>query len=64
MSARFTAVHRDDVVPVCPHCDAELSEIHLRKLRRPFGIGRAFVFLCPHCRRVLGSGTQWYPFPG
>ena len=20
--------------------------------------------LCPSCRKVLGFGTQWYPFPG
>ena len=69
MSARRTtasciAVRRDDVVPMCPHCETDLPEIHLRKLRRPFGMGRGFVFFCPHCRKVLGSGTQWYPFPG
>ncbi len=60
-----TAVRRDDLVPVCPYCEAELPEIYLRKPRRgPFGMGRGFVFFCPHCRKVLGLGTQWYPFPG
>lgn len=59
-----TAVRRDDVVPICQHCEAELTEIYLRKLAGPFGVGRGFVFTCPHCRRALGFGTQWYPFPG
>ena len=60
-----TAVRRDDIVPACPHCDAELPQIYMRKLRRAsFGIGRGFVFSCPHCRKVLGFGAQWYPFPG
>ena len=50
-AAACTAVRRDDVTPLCPHCDAELSEIHLRKLRRSFGMGRGFIFVCPHCRK-------------
>ena len=64
-TAPLTGVKRDDIAPVCPHCEAELAEIYTRKVRRgPFGIGRGFVFFCPHCRKVLGHGTQWYPFPG
>ena len=59
-----TAVRRDDVMPICHHCETELPEIYLRKLAGPFGVGRGFVFTCPHCRKVLGFGTQWYPFPG
>ncbi|MDH3301616.1 MAG: hypothetical protein OES24_14020 [Acidimicrobiia bacterium] len=52
-------------MPVCPYCEAELPEIYLRKPRRGlFGMGRGFVFFCPYCRKVLGLGSQWYPFPG
>lgn len=58
------AVKRDDLTPVCPHCEAELPHIAMRKPRGPFGIGRGFVFFCPECRKVLGLGAQWYPFPG
>lgn len=58
-------VRRKDIVPICPHCEAELPEIYSRKPgRASFGMGRGFVFFCPHCRKVLGFGTQWYPFPG
>jgi uncharacterized protein with PIN domain len=62
--SRCTVVKREDLVPVCPHCESELPEIHAHKPRGSFGIGRGFVFFCPHCRKVLGFGTQWYPFPG
>ena len=57
-------VRREDLVPACPHCGADIPEIYARKPRGPFGVGRGFVFFCPHCRKVLGFGTQWYPFPG
>ena len=57
-------VRRDDLVPVCPHCESELPEIHMQKPKGSFGVGRGFVFFCPTCRKVMGFGTQWYPFPG
>ncbi len=60
-----TVVRREDLDPLCPHCEAEIPEIYTRKPKGSFGIGRAFVFFCPHCRKVLGFGAQWYPFiPG
>ena len=59
-----TVVRREDLVPICPHCDAEVPEIYARRPSGPFGVGRGFVFFCPHCRKVLGFGTQWYPLPG
>jgi hypothetical protein len=65
MTAPSTVVLREDLLPVCPFCEAEVPEIYARKPRRaPFGIGRGFVFFCPHCRKVMGVSVQWYPFPG
>lgn len=61
---QLPGVRRDDVTPVCPHCETELPEVHVRKVHGPFGIGRGFVMFCPSCRKVLGTGTQWYPSPG
>lgn len=63
-STTVQAVNRDDIVPRCAFCESDLHEIYTQKLRRGFGMGRAFVFFCPHCRKTLGQGTQWYPFPG
>jgi hypothetical protein len=63
-TAPCVVVRRDDVVPICPFCETDLPEIHMRKLRRGFGMGRGFIFICPNCRKVIGSSAQWYPFPG
>lgn len=59
-----TAVRREDLLPLCPNCEEELPEIYMQKLRGPFGVGRGFISFCPHCRKVIGFATQWYPFPG
>ena len=64
VSTPCVAVRRDDLAPVCPFCEAELGEIYMRKPKGPFGAGRGFIFFCPTCRKVLGGGAQWYPFPG
>ncbi|MEX1279923.1 MAG: hypothetical protein AB1Z55_04320 [Acidimicrobiia bacterium] len=65
MTQPSTVVLRDDLAPICPHCEAEVPEIYARRPKGPFGVGRGFVFFCPHCRKVMGFGAQWYPFfPG
>jgi len=46
------------------NCEDEVPEIYSQKSRGNFGMGRGFVFFCPHCRKVMGFGAQWYPFPG
>lgn len=61
--SRIEITRREDLVAVCPHCEAELPEIFVKKPRGPFGIGQGYLFLCPTCRKVLGTGVQWYPFP-
>ena len=37
-------VRREDLVPVCPHCEEEVPEIYARKPNGLFGIGRGFAF--------------------
>jgi len=65
MSVPCAVVRREDLVPLCPHCETELPETYMRRPRGRFGIGRGFVFFGPHCRKVLGFAAQWYPFiPG
>lgn len=60
-----TVVRREDLVPMCPYCETDLPEVYARRPKGGFGIGRGFVFFCPNCQKVLGFGTQWYPFiPG
>lgn len=56
--SRIEITRREDLVAVCPHCEAELPEIYVKKPRGPFGIGQGYLFLCPTCRKVLGAGAQ------
>lgn len=44
--------NRDDVQPVCPHCEAELPTVWQQELRG--SLGRRYVYFCPRCRKVLG----------
>lgn len=53
-------VRREDLDPVCPHCEATLTAVYC-KMR---GAGwfvlppRNVVYFCPHCRKVLGTGQS------
>ena len=52
--APWTLVDRPDLVPICPHCDAQLPEVYRKGTGFPLGQGRTLVYFCPHCRKVLG----------
>ena len=52
MNGRITVEQRDDVQPICPHCENELRVVWLRELSGM--LGRRYVYFCPHCRKVLG----------
>jgi uncharacterized protein with PIN domain len=43
---------REDIIPICPHCGAELHEVWARRLRALFGV--RYIYFCPNCRKVLG----------
>ena len=49
-------VKREDLLPVCPHCERELTEVHTKSKGSPLIQGNNIVFFCPHCRKVLGFG--------
>lgn len=61
--SRIESSRREDLTAVCPHCEAELDEVFVKKPKGSFGIGQGYLFICPSCRKVLGTGVQWYPFP-
>lgn len=54
MKAPWAIIDRDDLKPMCPHCEAELSEVHRRGIGFPLGEGRTLVYFCPGCQKVLG----------
>ena len=43
---------RNDVTPVCPHCNEPLRAIQYRSLSGFFG--KRYVYFCAGCRKVLG----------
>ena len=43
---------RNDITPVCPHCDTELGAVWFRTLRGL--LGKRHVYFCPKCKKVLG----------
>ena len=52
----FAIVKREDLAPVCPHCEEELTQVYARAKGVPFIQGTNVVYFCPHCRKVLGFG--------
>jgi uncharacterized protein with PIN domain len=53
-----TVIDSPDLVPLCPHCDAELREVLGTETSSSgqwrFSWGKRTVYACPHCRRALG----------
>jgi uncharacterized protein with PIN domain len=43
---------KEDVQPVCPHCETELSKVWMRELESV--LGKRYIYFCPNCRKVLG----------
>jgi hypothetical protein len=43
---------KNDVTPICPHCNARLTSIQCRGLQSTFG--KRYVYFCPFCQKVLG----------
>ena len=52
----FAFVKREDLAPLCPHCEEELTEVYARAKGVAFVQGTNVVYFCPHCRKVLGIG--------
>ena len=59
METPFNVIHREDLDPVCPHCNEKLSEIYYKaKGAGWFLFPRNAVYFCPHCMKVLGLGQS------
>ncbi|MGC9329268.1 MAG: hypothetical protein ACP5I1_16665 [Candidatus Hinthialibacter sp.] len=44
--------HREDVQPVCPHCEKELTKVYIHEIRG--FLGKRYIYFCPLCRKTLG----------
>ena len=43
---------REDIGPICPHCDTEIATFFYREVSGTYG--RRYVYFCGLCRKVLG----------
>ena len=51
--AKLPVTEADDRTrPICPHCDAEITGVVKQTLDEP--MGKAYVWMCGRCRKVLG----------
>jgi uncharacterized protein with PIN domain len=44
---------RDDLLPLCPHCDEPLEKMFFHQIREAMA-GKRMAYFCPHCQRLLG----------
>jgi len=44
---------REDFLPVCPYCNAQLDRLAAKKLTASF-LSRRLIYACPYCLKVLG----------
>ncbi len=54
----FAIIKREDLVPKCPHCERELTEVYMRTKGFELFVGLNVVYFCPECRKVLGFGQS------
>lgn len=50
--ADMELVERNDIEPLCPHCEAELHTVGFRLLSA--FLGRRYIYFCVACRKTLG----------
>jgi hypothetical protein len=52
--APWALIDREDLAPICPHCEQALEVVYRRGTGFPLGQGRTLVYFCPHCHKTLG----------
>lgn len=50
----FALVDRNDLSPICPHCEDEIAEVYRKGTGIALGQGRTLIYFCPGCHKVLG----------
>lgn len=48
---------RDDLRPICPHCEREIDSLLSNKLDSSFLSARS-VYCCPQCKKILGMSHR------
>ena len=50
--SRIRVEEKEGETPSCPHCEAELRTVWVRRLDSEFG--NRYIYFCPNCRKALG----------
>lgn len=43
---------RNDVMPLCPHCNNSITQLFFREINT--FLGKRFLYFCSQCHKVLG----------
>ena len=43
---------KNDIAPLCPHCESELRKVWFQELSG--FLGRRYLYFCSECRKCLG----------
>ena len=50
----LNVIKRNDLMPLCCHCNKELTEVYSKTKGTGFVVGKDVMYFCPHCLKVLG----------
>jgi hypothetical protein len=49
---RMQLTRKEDISPICPHCQTTLDNLCFQELRGV--LGRRYVYFCSSCNKILG----------
>ena len=55
---KLQITEREDLLPICPHCSAQLVEVYIKTKGLGLLTGKNVIYFCPHCNKVLGFGQS------
>lgn len=45
-------IEKQDITPICPHCNEPITQLWCRGVKSVFG--RRYLYFCSRCRKALG----------
>jgi len=51
---KLQIVEREDLLPICPHCNNQLAEVYVKRRGVGYVVGKTLAYFCPHCQKILG----------
>lgn len=55
---KLVITKREDISPICPHCEQPIREVYVKSKGLGFIEGRNALYFCAHCHKVLGFGQS------